>query len=286
MNETSLSTRRGTRVLPRASYAAWGLRTSALIYLTVMILLPLVVISVEGLRNGLDVFWSGVTHPVAMSAVWLSVWTAAVMALVNTVMGTMTAYVLLQYRFPGKRLLDVLIDLPFAIPTLVTGVMLVLLYGPQTAVGAFFEQQAGVRILFAPPGIVLALLFLGYPFVIRAVQPVLSGLDTNQQEAAYTLGASRWATFRKVILPVVLPAMITGGLLSFARALGEFGAIVIVAGNIPMRSQTAAVYIFGRVESGDIGTASSVSLVMLTIALMTTLGVDGLFYRWKRHAGT
>ncbi len=269
---------------PRLS--SWGLRASAVIYLSVLIVVPVFVIGVEGLRNGLDIFWTSVTRPAAISAVWLSVWTAGVMAIINTLMGTLTAYVLLQYRFPGKRLLDSLIDLPFAIPTLVTGVMLVLLYGPQTAVGGFFERELGVRVVFAPPGIVLALLFLGYPFVIRAVQPVLTQLDINQQEAAHTLGASQWTTFRRIILPALLPAMITGGMLSFARALGEFGSIVIVAGNVPMRSQTGAVYIFGQVEGGNMGAASAVSLVMLAIALATTLGVDFL-YRWRwQHART
>ena len=269
---------------PRLS--SWGLRASAVIYLSVLIVVPVFVIGVEGLRNGLDVFWTSIARPAVMSAVWLSVWTAGVMAIINTLMGTLTAYVLLQYRFPGKRLLDSLIDLPFAIPTLVTGVMLVLLYGPQTAVGGFFEQELGVRVLFAPPGIVLALLFLGYPFVIRAVQPVLAQLDIHQQEAAHTLGASQWTTFRRIILPALLPAMITGGMLSFARALGEFGSIVIVAGNVPMRSQTGAVYIFGQVEGGNMGAASAVSLVMLAIALATTLGVDFLYcWRWQ-HART
>jgi sulfate/thiosulfate transport system permease protein len=271
-------------LIPNPRLSSWGLRASAVIYLTVLIVVPLFVIGVEGLRNGMDAFWTSITRPAAMSAVWLSVWTAGVMAIINTLMGTLTAYVLLQYRFPGKRLLDSLIDLPFAIPTLVTGVMLVLLYGPQTAVGGFFERQLGMRVLFAPPGIVLALLFLGYPFVIRAVQPVLAQLDMNQQEAAHTLGASQWTTFRRIILPAVLPAMIMGGMLSFARALGEFGSIVIVAGNVPMRSQTGAVYIFGQVEGGNMGAASAVSLVMLAIALATTLGVDFL-YRWRwQHA--
>jgi sulfate transport system permease protein len=263
-------------------FGHWGLRLAALSYLVVLIAVPVLVISVEGLRGGLDRFWSSITHPQALSAIWLSVWTAAVMALINTVMGTLTAYVLVQYRFPGKRILDSLIDLPFAIPTLVTGVMLVLLYGPQTAVGGLIERTLGTRILFAPPGIILALLFLGYPFVIRAVQPVLMNLDVHEQEAAHTLGASSWLTFRRVILPPLLPAMITGGLLSFARALGEFGSIVIVAGNVPMRSQTAAVYIYGKVEGGDAAAASAVSLVLLAVALAATLGVNAYNRRKSR----
>ena len=158
--------------------------------------------------------------------------------------------------------------------------MLVLLYGPQTTIGALFESQFGSRLIYAPPGIVLALLFLGYPFVTRAVQPVLAGLDFHQQEAAHTLGASGWTTFRRVILPAILPAVITGGMLSFARALGEFGSIVIVAGNIPLRTQTAAVYIYGQVEGGNSAAASSVSLVVLAIALGTTLIAERLMRRY------
>jgi sulfate/thiosulfate transport system permease protein len=286
MTPTALVAKEQAQVYPQAPFGVWGLRATALIYLAVMIVVPLFVITVEGLRGGLDSFWISITRPVALSAIWLSVWTAAVMAVINTLMGTLTAYVLVQYRFPGKRLLDSLIDLPFAIPTLVTGVMLVLLYGPQTVLGGFFQRELGVRILFAPPGIILALLFLGYPFVIRTVQPVLEKLDISQQEAAHTLGASQWTTFRRIILPALLPAMVTGGMLSFARALGEFGSIVIVAGNIPMRSQTAAVYIYGQVESGNMAAASSVSLVLLAIALSATLGVDWIVRRRWGHART
>lgn len=255
------------------NWGTWGLRATTLIYLGVLIGLPLVVIAVQGLREGLESLWQSVTRPAALQAVWLSVWTAAVMALVNVVMGTLTAVVLARYRFPGKRIFNSLIDLPFAIPTLVTGVMLVLLYGPQTAIGSFLNNELGWRIVFAPPGIVLALTFVGYPFVIRAVQPVLESLDTRPQEAAYTLGASEWLTFRRVVLPAILPAMLSGGLLSFARALGEFGSIIIVAGNA---SKTAAVYIYGQVENGDMAGASGVSLLMLTIALTVTLIVSRL----------
>jgi sulfate transport system permease protein len=252
-------------------------------YLIVMIAVPVLVINIEGFRGGIDAFIESVTRPAAMSAIWLSIWTAAVMAIINTVMGTLTAYVLVYFRFPGKKLLDSIIDLPFAIPTLVTGTMLVLLYGPQTAVGGFFQNQLGIRILFAPPGIILALLLLGYPFVIRAVQPVLEKMDIRQQEAAFTLGASSWVTFRRIILPSILPAMLTGALLSFARAMGEFGSIVIVSGNIPMKSQTAAVYIYGQVEGGNMAAASGVSVIILLISLVITLGVD-FVYRRQNHA--
>ena len=223
-------------------------------------------ILVDGLRGGLAALWHAVSNPVAWSALWLTLWTAAVMVLINTVMGTLTAYVLVRYEFPGKSLLNGLIDVPLAIPTLVTGVMLVILYGPQAAVGGWLDRSLGLKVIFAPPGIVLALLFVTFPFVVRAVQPVLLGLDMAQEEAAATLGAGGWTIFRRVTLPALLAPLVGGALLSFARAIGEFGSIIIVAGNIPLYSQTAAVYVWGEVESENRLGASAVSLVMLVFA--------------------
>ncbi|MFN8373190.1 MAG: sulfate ABC transporter permease subunit CysT [Anaerolineae bacterium] len=270
-------------VRPRTpALGVWGLRFTALTYLTVFIIVPLLVIHVQGLRFGWDTFWSSISNDTAISAVGLSVWTSALMAVINTLMGTLTAYVLVAYRFPGKGLFNTLIDLPFAIPTLVTGVMLVLLFGPQTFIGAFFRDQLNIDILFATPGIVIALLFVGYPFVICTVQPVLLQMDIHQQEAAHTIGASDWSTFRHVIFPALRPAITTGALLSFARSLGEFGSVIIVAGNIPMRSQTATVYIYTQVEAGNLQAASSVSMVLLFIAFAITIGVD--LFSWRRHA--
>lgn len=283
MAEATFVPRQKNQSILHVPFGAWGLRGMALTYLLVLVAVPLLVIAFEGLHYGWETFWNSISQPVAVSAVWLSVWTAALMAVINTGMGTLTAYVLVHYRFPGKRLLDTVIDLPFAIPTLVTGVMLVLLYGPQTVIGSFLQQTAGIRILYAPPGIVLALMFISYPFVIRAVQPVLEKLDLNQEEAAHTLGASRWITFRRIVLPAILPAMVTGGMLSFARALGEFGSLAIVAGNIPRRTQVATVYIYGQVEGGNLPAASAVSLVVLLIALVTTLAADWLMRR-RTHA--
>jgi sulfate/thiosulfate transport system permease protein len=274
-----ITTEKSPPIRFQAPWGTWGLRLAALSYLAFFVLIPVTVVAIEGFRNGLTEFWINITRPAALSAIGLTLWTAAVMTVINVIMGTLTAYVLVSYKFPGKSLFNSLIDLPFAIPTLVTGVMLVILYGPQTAIGAFFQKELGLRILFAPPGIVIALLFISYPFVIRAVQPVLMDLDFRQQEAAHTLGASAFDTFRRVIFPAIRPAIITGGLLSFARALGEFGAIVVVAGNIPLKSQTAAVYIYGQVEGGNMSAASSVSVILLFIAFSITLGVDILLRR-------
>jgi sulfate transport system permease protein len=273
-----------SRPLPflQIAYGAWGLRLLALGYIAAFVILPVVVVGVKGLEQGLNAFWGSLDNHIALSALRLSVWTAAAATLINTLMGTLTAYVLVKYRFPGKALFNTLIDLPFALPTLVTGVMLVLLYGPQTILGSLIEEQTGLRVLFAPPGIVLALLFVGYPFVIRTVQPVLAELEAHQEEAAQTLGASAWTTFWRIIFPVIRPAMLTGGLLSFARGLGEFGSIVIVSGNIPMQSQTATTYIYSQVEGGDMQAASAVSLVLLIIAFTLTLFVDWI--RGRNHA--
>jgi sulfate/thiosulfate transport system permease protein len=198
-------------------------------------------------------------------------------------MGLLTAYVLVRYHFPGKAFLNGLIDLPLAIPTLVTGVMLVVLYGPQQAIGAWLRTEFGISIIFAPPGIILALLFITFPFVVRTVQPVLMSLDLNQEQAAATLGATGWTIFRRIVLPPLLLPLLSGALLSFARAVGEFGAIVIVAGNIPFRSQTAAVYVFGEVESENRLGASAVSLVMVAISFGLMMVVDRLQKRASKR---
>jgi sulfate transport system permease protein len=239
-----------------------------------MLIIPLLVIFQDGLSQGLGGLWEAITQPVAWAALMLTLRTAAIMVAINTVMGTLTAYVLVRYDFPGKSLLNALVDLPLAIPTLVTGVMLVILYGPQQALGGWLERTLGWRIIFASPGIVLALLFVTFPFVVRAVQPVLLSLDRAVEDAAATLGAGPWTIFRRVTLPPLVLPLTSGALLSFARAVGEFGAIIIVAGNIPLRSQTAAVYVWGEVESENRFGASAVSVALLAIAFALILVVD------------
>ena len=263
-------------------WGRWGIRSVALSYLLVMLIIPLLVILQDGLRQGLGEFWHQVTLPMAWHALKLTLWTAAVMTIINTIMGVLTAFVIVRYDFPGKSLLNGIIDLPLAIPTLVTGVMLVILFGPQEALGAWLKEQFNFSVIFAPPGIILALLFLTFPFVVRSVQPVLMELDRTQEHAAATLGAEGWIIFRRIILPPLSLPVITGALLSFARAIGEFGSIVIVAGNIPLVSQTAAVYVFGEVESENRLGASAVSIVMVAIAFGLLLFADYLRQRSKR----
>lgn len=264
-------------------WGRWGIRAIALTYLTVMLVIPLLVILQDGLREGVAEFWHQISLPTAWHALKLTLWTSVVMTLINTVMGTLTAFVLVRYEFPGKTILNGIIDLPLAIPTLVTGVMLVILFGPQEAVGAWIKEQWGFSVIFAPPGIILALLFLTFPFIVRSVQPVLLELDRTQEHAAATLGAEGWTIFRRIILPPLTLPIITGALLSFARAIGEFGSIVIVAGNIPLVSQTAAVYVFGEVESENRLGASAVSTVMVAIAFGLLMLADYLQKRSEKE---
>lgn len=263
-------------------WGRWGVRSVAISYLLVMLIVPLGVIVQDGFREGIGELWRQVTLPTAAHALKLTLWTAAVMMVINTLMGLLTAYVLVRFDFPGKSLVNAIIDLPLAIPTLVTGVMLVVLYGPQQAVGAWLKEELGFSVIFAPPGIILALLFITFPFVVRSVQPVLLNMDRTQEEAAATLGAGGWTTFWRITLPPLLLPVTSGALLSFARAIGEFGAIVIVAGNIPLYSQTAAVYVLGEVESENRLGASAVSIVMLAISMGMILLIDGL-QKWSRR---
>lgn len=272
----------GSDPSPAPSWGQRGLRLVALAYLSALLLIPLAVIAYDGLRQGPAGMWRAVSTPIAWHALRLTLWTAAVMALINAAMGTLTAYVLVRYHFRGKRLLNAIVDLPLAIPTLVTGVMLVVLYGPQGSLGSWLESALGWRVIFAPPGIVLALLFITFPFVVRAVQPVLQNLDRDQEEAAATLGAGSWTLFWRVTFPALALPILSGTLLSFARAIGEFGAIVIVAGNIPLYSQTAAVYVLGEVESENRLGASAISVVMLGLAFGMVLLVNRL---QRRAAG-
>jgi len=265
---------------PRA-WGQLGIHSIAFTYLAVMLIIPLLVILQDGFREGLAEFWKQVTLPTAIYALKLTLWTSAMMMAINTIMGTLTAFALVRYNFPGKTILNSIIDLPLAIPTLVTGVMLVILFGPQEALGAWLKKQFDFSVIFAPPGIILALLFLTFPFVVRSVQPVLMELDRSQEHAASTLGAGGWTIFRRIILPPLTLPVITGALLSFARAIGEFGSIVIVAGNIPFRSQTAAVYVLGEVESENRLGASAVSIVMVVIAFGLLMFADYLRKRSK-----
>jgi sulfate transport system permease protein len=265
-------------------WGRWSLRTTAIAYLGLAVALPLAAVVERGFGAGLAEFWKQASSPTAVEALRLTLLMAAIMTAFNAVFGIVTAYVLARYDFPGRGLFNGLVDLPFAIPTLVTGVMLVVLYGPRGVFGGWLEER-GVSILFAKPGILLALLFVCYPFVVRSVQPVLLGAERAEEEAAWTLGASRWTTFWRITLPEILPAVLTGALLCFARALGEFGSIVVVAGNIPGRTLTAPVYIFGEIESQNPRGASAVSIVLLAVSFGMLFIVDWFGRRQRAARG-
>lgn len=252
-----------------------ALRATAMGYVLGLILLPLLVIGRQSLVGGPAQFVNDILQPQAMAAVWLTLEAAAVATAINACFGTLSAWVLVRYQFPGRWFLNALVDLPFAIPTLVAGLMIAALYGPTNPFGVWLHQR-GIEVLYNFPGILLAMLFVTMPFTIRALQPVLMELEREQEEAAYTLGAGPWTTFWKVTLPRMLPGLLTGIFLTFVRALGEFGSIVIVAGNIPMKTQVAPVYVYGEIESYNPRGATSVSVLILLLSFVALLVLERL----------
>jgi sulfate transport system permease protein len=270
-----------SQVAARTSPSGSLIRGATLSYLGVMVVLPLVALSLQAAEPGAAAFRQAVTNPFAWHALKLTLATALVMVAINAVTGTATAWVLVRYDFPGKGPMNALIDLPFAVPTVVTGLMLVAFYGPSSVLGSFLERH-GWAIIYQKPGIVLALLFVTYPFVVRSVQPVLLELDRAEEEAAATLGAGAWTTFRRVTLPTLWPAILTGTALSFSRALGEFGSVVMVAGNRPLETKTGPMYIFGEIESGNRHGAMVVSVVLLAFSLGILIVLNRLQRRVER----
>jgi sulfate transport system permease protein len=261
-----------------------ALRWTTLGYLGVMVALPLIALLVQAARPGFAPFRESLADPYAWHALKLTFVTALVMVAINAVTGTATAWVLVRYEFPGRSMVNALIDLPFAVPTVVTGVMLVILYGPSSTIGAVLGRF-GWGVIYQQPGIVLALLFVSYPFVIRSVQPVLMELDRAEEEAAATLGAGSWTTFRRVTLPSLWPSILTGSALSFSRALGEFGSVVMVAGNHPLLTKTAPLYIYGEIESGNRHAALVVSAILLASSLLILIGLNAMQRRGANDHG-
>jgi sulfate transport system permease protein len=245
-------------------------------YLSVIVLVPIAALLWSSRSHGLGTFWSEVTKPEALATLKLTLVAAAIVAAFNAVTGTATAWVLVRDAFPGKGIVNAVIDLPFALPTVVAGLVLLELYGPK---GPF-----GVDVTFRRTGLVLALLFVTLPFVVRAVQPVLLELDPEMEEAAESLGAARLAVFRRIVFPNLLPAILSGVALAFARAVGEFGAVVLISGNIPFKTEVSSVYIAGQIESGNPTGAAAVSVVLLLISLGVLLAI-GAFRHWRttRH---
>jgi sulfate transport system permease protein len=245
------------------------------VFLGVVVVLPIAALAWESKRQGTDSFWAAVSSPEAVAALELTLGAAAVVALVNAVLGTVTAWVLVRDEFRGKALVNAVIDLPFALPTIVAGLTLIALYGPRSPLG--------VNVAFTRTAIALALCFVTLPFVVRTVQPVLHELDTEMEEAARSLGASQLAVFRRVIFPNLLPGILSGVALALARAVGEIGAVVLISGNLPYRTEVSSVLVMNRIESGDPAGASAVAVVLLCVSFAILLAIGGLRFLVTRH---
>lgn len=250
-------------------------------YLSVIVLIPLSSLFIKAFSLTWGEFWPAVTHPRVLASYRLTFGASFAAALVNAVFGFIVAWVLVRYRFRGRRWMDALVDLPFALPTAVAGIALTSLY---TTGGGFGQHlnALGVQVAFAPPGVIVALTFIGLPFVVRTVQPVLEDLDADIEEAAACLGASRWQTFTHVIFPAVRPALLTGFALAFARALGEYGSVVFISGNLPMRTEIAPLLIITKLEQYDIAGAAAIATVTLLASFAILLVINALQARQIR----
>jgi sulfate/thiosulfate transport system permease protein len=260
--------------LPRVGGALGiGLATA---YMSLIVLLPMAAVFGRSLEDGAATFWDAITAPQSVAALKLTLVAALIVTLINAVMGTALAWVLVRDRFPGRRLVDAIIDLPFALPTIVAGLTLLALYGPSGPVG--------INVAFTQTAVCLALLFVTLPFVVRAVEPVLKELDPEMEEAAASLGAGRLAVFARVILPQLWPAILTGVGLAFSRALGEFGSVVLISGNIPFDTEVSSVNIFGLIENDRPGDAAAVSVLLLAVSLVLLIALSIVARLVGRHA--
>jgi len=251
-------------------------RGIVLTWLSLIVLIPLAAVVLRSTDDGLNAFWNAISEPEAVAAIKLTVITSLIIVAINAVMGTLIAWVMVRDDFRGKRLVNSVIDLPFALPTIVAGLTLLALYGE--------DSPVGITVTYTRIAVGLALLFVTLPFVIRAVQPVLHEIDEEMEEAAASLGATNTRIFRSIILPNLTPAIVAGCALAFARAIGEFGSLVLITGNIPFDTQVASVYIFGRIESDNTTAAAAVSVLLLVIAVLVLFALN-LFVRWmSRHA--
>jgi sulfate/thiosulfate transport system permease protein len=267
------------RVLP-----GFGLSLGfTLSYVCLLVLLPLSGVMMKASGLTWDAFIRAITSERAVAAFQLSVGAALVAALVNATFGLLVAWVLVRYRFPGRRLVDACVDLPFALPTSVAGIALTAVYSPNGWLG---QQLAhlGVQVAFTRLGVIVALTFIGLPFVVRAVQPVLEDLDPEVEDASASLGATRWQTFRRVLLPSIAPALLTGFTLAFARALGEYGSVVFISGNLPLRTEVITLLIVARLEQFDYAGATAIASVMLGVSFLILLTIN-LLQAWTRRRG-
>jgi len=265
-------------VLTRRRHVLPGFRLSlgfTLVYLTSIVLVPLLALLLRPFTLGLDGFWDAVTTPRVLAALRLSFGMALAAALIDSLFGLVIAWVLVRYRFAGKGLLDAVIDLPFALPTAVAGIALSTLYAPNGWIGSLLAEH-GIRIAYTPWGVLVAMVFISLPFTVRTVQPVLAELGHEVEEAAATLGATRLQTIARVVLPMLAPAILTGMAMAFARAAGEYGSIIFLAGNIPAVSEIAPLLIVVKLEQFDYAGAAAIGVVMLAVSFVMLLALNGL----------
>ena len=255
-----------------------------LLYLTLIVLIPLAAAALKAATVSSGQLWATVTSPRALASYRLSFGASLIGAAINVVCGLLVAWVLVRYEFPGRRLVDALVDLPFALPTAVAGLALTGIYARTGWIGRWLEPL-GIQAAFSPLGVVIALTFIGLPFVVRTVQPVLQDLDAEVEEAAATLGAGRWQTWRRVILPTVLPAVLTGFALAFGRAVGEYGSVVFISGNMPMKTEITPLLIVTRLEQYDYAGATALAMVMLAVSFSLLLAINLLqWWSGRRQA--
>ncbi|MDX2307383.1 MAG: sulfate ABC transporter permease subunit CysT [Hyphomicrobium sp.] len=271
---------RSHRVLP-----GFGLSLGfTLAYLSLVVLIPLAAVFARTASLTFEEYWAIVTAPRVLASYQLSFGLSLLAAAINVVFGLILAWALVRYTFPGRKLVDALIDLPFALPTAVAGIALTAIYARNGIVGQYLEPL-GLKVAFGPPGILVALIFIGLPFIVRTVQPVLEDLDQEFEEAAVTLGASRWQAFRMVVLPTLTPALLTGFALAFARAVGEYGSVIFIAGNIPMVSEITPLIIITKLEQYDYAGATAVASVMLILSFVLLLVINALQAWTQRSMG-
>jgi len=254
-----------------------------LLYLSLIVLIPVAALFLRTTSLSWGQFWSTATAPRVLASYQLSFGASLIAALVNAVFGLLVAWVLVRYSFPGKRIVDALVDLPFALPTAVAGISLTSIFVKTGWIGQYLEPW-GIQVAFTPLGVTVALIFIGLPFVVRTIQPVLEDLDEELEEAAASLGANRWQTFTRVLLPPLLPALLTGFALAFARALGEYGSVVFISGNMPMRTEIVPLLIITKLEQYDYAGATAIAVVMLVASFVLMLVIN-LLQRWcsSRH---
>ena len=277
---TSPATRPVRRILPGFNLSLGF----TIFYLSLIVLIPLSALVFKSFTMTGDAFWAAISSPRVLASYRLTFGAALLAALVNVVFGLLIAWVLVRYRFPGKQIVDALVDLPFALPTAVAGISLTALLAGNGWLGQYLEPL-GIKLAFTPAGVVIALIFVSLPFVVRTVQPVLEDTEKELEEAAACLGATRWQTFRRVIFPAIAPALLTGFAMAFARAVGEYGSVIFIAGNMPMVSEITPLIIVSKLEQYDYAGATAVAVVMLIISFVLLLLINGLQTWQRRRAG-